>query len=130
MAPADYTETRGTLIWVDGDYAPKTIDVPTTRGALADGRPLKRFSVKLAAPDASLALDESSVYLVAHPPPAAYANTGGASNSSGTSSSAGGGGAAGLDMLLLLWLAMLPWGRKRLNTARAANHIAATSGAA
>lgn len=48
IAGTDFTLTSGTLLWADGDAAPKTIDVPILQNLLPDGS--RSFTVVLSNP--------------------------------------------------------------------------------
>jgi hypothetical protein len=111
-APRDYTHTRGTLTWADGDVEPKTIEVPITAGAVPSVPQEKRFDVLLSTSSGSLARNRAWVCLghgcneVGSP---ATLPSGVSIPSSGwiTQPPSGGGGAAGIYTVLLLIAAWL-----------------------
>ena len=108
IAPNDYTHTRGTLTWADGDMEPKIIEVPITHGAATlNGR---RFDILLSTVSSSLALEESRAYFDVLPPASASSQP----STPTPPAPDGGGGATGLETLLLLGAATFLTIRRRL----------------
>jgi hypothetical protein len=103
-APADFTPSFGTLVWEDGDMAPKTIIVPITDDNVDEAN--ENFTVVLSNSTGGLASSKLLVTIsdraVAPPPPASPPPTrppaSGAVN-------VGGSGAIFLELLFLLLIA-------------------------
>jgi uncharacterized delta-60 repeat protein len=90
-APADFAAVNGTLVWQDGDMAPKTITVPITRGASSKGT--VGFTIVLTKSTGGLAASESAVEIT---------DSGSVVQGSGGNASSGGGGSLGIGELTAL----------------------------
>ena len=112
LAPRDYTHTRGTLVWDDGDMEPKTINVQIAPVAATQRQGY--FDV-LLSPPGTHALNETRVFVPSVEQPSGASPSPSSTRPTGNqTASPGGGGAAGLETLLLLGAAALLANRRRI----------------
>jgi uncharacterized delta-60 repeat protein len=103
-APADFTATRGTLVWSSGDMAPKQITVPIVDDH--SGETTERFQIVLSSTSAALASSRATVWVTddesvpVSPAPTSAPSAGGSGGADGGDH--GGGGAVGIELLGLL----------------------------
>jgi hypothetical protein len=112
-APADFTETSGTLTWLDGEMGPKSITIPLEDDG--DRENAERFLILLSGSSGPLSLDKTTVEIEdndpATPPPPAPQNV-----------ERGGSGGLGIETLLMLGSICALAVRRRFATGRQPLH--------